>query len=306
VHSKRTELVKRAAYIAIVGNAGLAVLTISIGLIAGSLAVVGAGIDTTTDVITSLITLIAANLMSKPPDKEHPYGHRRIEVLATKILSFVIFFAGAQLATSTVRSLIALDHPDLPSPFAIYVTIVSVLGKIALAVTLLRIGKKAQSPMIVANGKNMMNDIFISGAVFIGLIFTFVLNLAILDTIFALAVSVWVMKTAVQIFLDSSIEVMEGVRDHSIYDRVFAVISSVEGASNPHRTRIRQISNLYVIDLDIEVDPSITVEAGHRIAMNVEEIIYAQVDNIYDIIVHVEPRGNDESGEKYGRSEAEG
>ena len=303
---QRTELIKRASYIAIVGNAALAALKITVGLVAGSLAVVGAGIDTTTDVITSLITLLAALFMTKPPDKEHPYGHRRIEVLATKLLSFVIFFAGFQLAVSSGRTLIAPVHRELPQPIAIVVTIVSFIGKSILALALFRIGKNADSPMVIANGKNMLNDIFISSGVFIGLIIILVFDLPIVDTALALAVSLWVMKTAIEIFLDSSVEVMEGVRDHSIYDRIFDIVAEVDGAANPHRTRIRQISNLYVIDIDVEVDPSITVDEGHKIAMEVENTIKKRVENIYDIIVHIEPRGNLERGEKYGRSEGEG
>jgi cation diffusion facilitator family transporter len=306
MNPQRSEYIKRASYIAIGGNAVLAVLKIVIGLAGGSLAVVGDGIDTATDIITSFITFLAAVLMTKPPDKEHPYGHRRIEVLATKLLSFVIFFAGAQLAMSTVRSLFNAERADLPEPIVVYVTIVSILGKIFLAATLFRLGKTAESPMIIANGKNMLNDIIISSAVLVGLLFTFAFELPIIDTVLALLVSLWVMKTAVEVFLDSSVEVMESVRDHSVYDEIFAAVTAVGGAANPHRTRIRQISNLYVVDMDIEVDPLITVEEGHRIAMEVESTIKERVPNIYDIMVHVEPEGNEEREEKYGRSEAEG
>ncbi len=302
----RTQAIKRASYIAIGGNTLLAFLKVVVGLIAGSLAVVSDGIDTSTDIITSIITLLAAQLMSKPPDKEHPYGHRRIEVLATKLVSFVIFFVGAQLALSTLRSLIAAEQPEVPAPAAIYVTVASIAGKVFLAYILFRFGRRHESPMIIANARNMVSDIYISATVLTGLVFTDLFDLAVIDTVLALAVSVWVMKTAIGVFLDSSIEVMEGVRDHSVYERIFQAVASVAGASNAHRTRIRQISNLYVVDMDVEVDPSITVEEGHRIAMTVEQTIRDQVRNIYDIIVHIEPHGNDESDERYGRSEAEG
>ena len=306
MHQQRTESIKRASYISISGNAGLAALKIIFGLIAASLAVVGDGIDSITDIISSIVMLFAALVVEKPPDKEHPYGHRRVEALATKIVSFVIFFAGAQLALTTVRTLLSGVHPELPSRIAIYVSIASIGGKILLSMTLFRIGRIADSAMVVANAKNMANDIIISSAVLVGLILTQLLGIPIIDTALALGVSIWVMKTAVEIFLDSSIEVMEGVRDHSIYDKIFAAVAVVEGASNPHRTRIRQISNLYVVDLDIEVDPDITVSAAHEIVVKVERTIREQVRNIYDIMVHIEPRGNVESAEKFGLSEGDG
>lgn len=296
----RTKFIKRASIIAIIGNAVLALLKIVLGLLAGSLAVVGDGVDTTTDIITSLITLFAAIIMARPPDRAHPYGHMRAEAIATKAVSFVIFFVGAQLALSSARILISGDHTRVPSIIAVYVTIASVAGKIFLAYSQFTLGKRHESPMIIANAKNMLNDIYISSGVLIGLIFTLVFDRAIIDTVLALAVSIWVMKTAIEVFLDTSVEVMEGIHDHSVYDRIFEAVDLVEGASNPHRARIRQISCYYVIDLDIEVGPAITVAQGHEIAVEVEERIKDVVANVYDIMVHIEPHGNLEADEAYG------
>ena len=250
----RTRLLKRASWIAIGGNGALAVLTITIGIIAGSLAVVGAGIDTATDIVSSIVTLFAAGIVSKPPDRDHPYGHMRAETVATKLVSFIIFFAGAQLALESIGLLIAGEVRSVPSMLALYVIIVSVVGKAVLAYILLSMGKRNESPMLIANGKNMLNDILISASVLVGLIFTRLLNVPILDPIFALLVSFWVMKTAVGIFIESSTETMDSVRDHSVYDEIFAAVNEVPGASNPHRARIRKIGTHYTIDLDIEVD----------------------------------------------------
>lgn len=305
MESERTKNVKLASWVAIIGNTILAALKIVFGFLSGSLAVIGDGIDSSTDIITSFITLIAAMIMAKPPDKTHPYGHHRAEAIATKVVAFVIFFVGAQLALSTITLIVDGTHKDIPSMAAIFVTLISVVGKIALAFSQFRLGRRYESPMIIANGRNMLNDIFISSAVLIGLIFTITLEVPILDSILALAVSVWVMKTAVQVFMESTVEIMEGINDHSVYDKIFIAVGSIEGASNPHRTRIRQIANLYIIDLDIEVDGKETVEKGHAIAVAVEERIRQIVRNVYDIIVHVEPMGNVEHDEKYGRSEVE-
>ena len=303
--AERSGILRRASWIAIVGNAVLAVLKITVGTFSGSLAVIGDGIDTTTDIITSLVILFAAVIMAKPPDKDHPYGHWRAEAIATKLVSFVIFFAGAQLALSTIHTLSSGDIVDIPGFTAIYVTVVSVAGKIFLAYTQLSMGKRHDSPMLIANGKNMLNDIYISSSVLVGLAFTFIFHIPILDPIIALVVSVWVMKTAVVIFIDSSVEVMEGIRDHSVYDEIFAAVDEVDGASNPHRTRIRQISTYYVVDMDIEVDAEVTVARGHEIAVAVEDRIKERVNKVYDVIVHVEPHGNLEENEAYGRSRDE-
>ena len=95
---------------------------------------------------------------------------------------------------------------------------------------------------------------------------------------------------------------MDGVDDKSVYEQIFAAVDKTEGAINPHRTRVRKIASLYVIDLDVEVDGSITVTAAHEIAMSLETEIRTSVENVYDIMVHVEPKGNIEHTEKFGVS----
>ncbi|MBN1685015.1 MAG: cation transporter [Spirochaetales bacterium] len=306
MEQERTKLIKRASWIAIGGNTALAVLKIIIGIMSGSLAVVGAGIDTATDIITSLVTLFAAGIIAKPPDREHPYGHMRAETVATKLVSFVIFFAGAQLALKAIGLLIAGEAGAVPSVSAVYATVISIAGKIVLAYLLLTMGRRNESPMVIANGKNMMSDIFISASVLVGLVFTRLLRVPILDPIFALLVSIWVMKTAVSVFIESSEETMDTLRDSSVYDEVFTAVDEVAGASNPHRARIRKIGTYYDIDLDIEVEASITVERGHGIAIAVEDKIKERLQNVYDVMVHVEPRGNVEENEAYGRSQTDG
>ena len=93
----RSKELQRASWIGIAGNAVLAVIKIMIGFISGSFAVIGDGIDTATDVLTYMITLITARIISKPPDPKYPYGYKKAETAATKILAFIIFFAGAEL-----------------------------------------------------------------------------------------------------------------------------------------------------------------------------------------------------------------
>jgi cation diffusion facilitator family transporter len=159
--------------------------------------------------------------------------------------------------------------------------------------------------MLEANAKNMLNDIFISASVLVGLVFTVRLELPLIDLLLAVGVSLWIMKTAVIIFLETNLEVMEGLRDQHLYEKIFKAVGEVPDAHNPHRTRIRKMGNMYVIDLDVEVDGRRTVWQAHDIARQVEKRIKRSIRNVYDIMVHVEPLGNVEAGEKYGRSESE-
>ena len=105
--------------------------------------------------------------------------------------------------------------------------------------------------------------------------------------------------------MKSNIDLMDGIDNTEVYCRLFEAVHSVTGANNPHRVRARKIGNHYMVNLDIEVDPDLSVKEAHEIARNVEESIKSNLNNIYDIMVHVEPLGNLEEDEKYGITESD-
>jgi cation diffusion facilitator family transporter len=298
----REKLIIRASWVSIGGNAILSVLKIVIGIIAGSLAVLADGIDSAGDIVASVITLFAAHVISRPPNLKFVYGYERADTIASKVLAFIVFFAGAQLSISTIERLIGAVPREIPSFTAIYVTIFSVFGKLLLAWYQRYVGIKTGSLMLQANGRNMLGDVIISLAVLVGLFFTFILKMPVLDTITALVVSFWIMFVGYRIFIASSLELMDGVEDAGVYDRIFTAISKVEGASNPHRTRVRKVGHRYVVAVDVEVDGDIPVIKAHFIANQVEEQIRAELVDVYDVLVHTEPIGDEGKEEKFGIS----
>ncbi len=300
-HSREQQIIK-ASWLSIVVNALLSVLKIVVGLLAGSMAVVADGIDSAGDILTSLITLITAKIISKPPNIRHPYGYDKADTVASKLLAFIIFFAGAQLAIASFNRLLSGETAGVPSMVALVVVVVSIFGKLVLARYLNRIGKKIDSAMLRANGRNMQNDVVISISVLLGLVFTYVFNMPILDTITALAVSIWIMYVAVRIIISSSRELMDGVEDPGVYKLVTDAVAQVQEANNPHRIRIRKMAHYYVIALDIEIDGSKSLAEAHAIGHMVEDKIKAIIPNVYDILVHLEPVGADNSEEVFGIS----
>lgn len=297
---KREKILIRASWVSIIGNAILSTLKITIGLFAGSLAVLGDGIDSATDVVISIITLITARIISRPPNPNYAYGYEKADSVATKLLSFVIFYAGMQMLVSTGKSILFAEPRELPSIIAIYVTVLSMAGKLGLAYYQFHQGKLAESSMLIANGKNMRNDVIISTGVLLGLVFTFVLNMPILDSITGLLISIYIIKSSVDIFLESNVALMDGVKDTSVYNKIFEAVEAVPGASNPHRVRSRQIGNMYMIVLDIETNGNLTLNEAHDIANNVELSIKQSIENVYDIVVHVEPKDKHHEEEKFG------
>jgi len=299
---KRVQIIKTASIIALIGNAILASIKIGSGIMAGSLSVIGDGIDSSVDVLIAIMSLFVAKIIAQPADAEHPWGHGRAETVATTLLSCMLFFAGAQLILSSGKNIIFGAEKEVPSLLAVIGTVVSIAGKLFLAWSLYMFGKKANSSMLKANSKNMSADVILSSGVLLGLGLSMFFDVGIIDSWVAILVGLWVLKSALGIFMEANTELMDGGSDKFHYKEVFEAVNSVEGAGHPHRVRMRKIAGFWDIGIDIEVPPNKTVIEAHWISFNVEKAIKERIENIYDIMVHIEPAGNLEE-EGYGLCE---
>ncbi|MDR0766316.1 MAG: cation diffusion facilitator family transporter [Odoribacteraceae bacterium] len=303
--SPREKILLRASWISTIGNTILSAAKIVAGYLAGSIAVVGDGIDSATDIAISLVMVFTASLVRRPPDKKHVYGYVKAESIAAKVLSLLIFYAGARVLVASGSDILDAINGEsaareIPLPLAIHVTFFSIIAKLALTAYQARQAKRANSILLRANARNMLNDVYLSSCVLLGLFCTFSLDMPLLDSITGLLVSLFIIRGSLHIFKESNVELMDGVNDETVYARIFEAVERVPGARNPHRTRSRQIGGMYMIALDIEADGNISLREAHAIAEAVEESIKEAIENVYDIVVHVEPSGHGSQDEKYG------
>jgi cation diffusion facilitator family transporter len=299
----RIKSIKAASWVGIGGNAFLALFKIIAGSLSGSLSVIADGVDSSGDVLISVMTLYIAYLLSKPPNLKFPYGYGKAEPNATKALSFIIFFAGAQLAITSIKKLAGGTVSEIPGKLAIIAVVVSIVAKLLLAWYLLYIGRKTKSSMLIANAKNMQGDVVISSSVLVGLIFTNIFKLPVLDTITALCVSGWVMWIAVRIFIETNLELMDGNVEKLTYKKVFELAETVPGVKNPHRMRIRRIGHRLMVNIDIELDGEMTLRQAHRVSHNVEKKIKTGLEQeVFDVIIHIEPYGDITAEQQLGIS----
>ena len=283
--------VLRASYASIAGNGLLSVAKLVVGFVSGSFAVVSDGIDSASDVAISIVMVVTAKIMGRKPNAKYVYGYAKAESIATKILSMVIFFAGGQMLFSAVGHLFSEEPRQMPGVVAIYVTVASIVCKLLLSWYQTAAGRRTGSSMLLANGINMRNDVIISLSVLVGLFFSFVLKLPVLDSVTALLVSLFILRSAIRIFMDSNVELMDGVKDTTVYRRIFDAIAQVKGVRNPHRVRSRSIGGKYMITLDVEADGNLTLLQAHALASQVEQSIRDNIPEVYDIVVHIEPFG---------------
>lgn len=283
--------VLRASFASIAGNGVLSVAKLVVGFISGSFAVVSDGIDSASDVAISIVIAITAKIIGRSPNTKYAYGYAKAESIATKILSMVIFFAGAQMLLSAIENLFSDSPREMPGIIAIYVTVASIICKLLLSLYQTAVGRKTGSSMLIANGINMRNDVIISLSVLAGLFFSFILHMPILDCVTALLVSCYIIRSSFKIFMDSNVELMDGVKDTSVYRKIFDAIDKVKGIRNPHRVRSRSIGGKYMITLDVEANGNMTLSQAHTLANQIEQNIRQSISEVYDIVVHIEPFG---------------
>lgn len=305
---KRTQLVRTASFIALGGNLALCVLKLAAGFITGSLAVLGDGLDTATDVAIAVMVVLVSFIINKPSDTRYPWGRQRAETIASMMLAFIIMLAGIQLFIAAINRLLQVYRGTvlpMPQRIAMIVTGASIAGKLLLAFNQYLFGKKAQSLMILTNARNMVNDIVISSSVLIGFILSLVFHAPYFDPLIALLVSCWIMKSAVTLFIEINVELMDGNTNEQAYEQLFAAVATIPQVKNPHRARIRKMANLWDIDLDIEVEGTMSVNEAHTIAEKTSLAIRNTLGNVYDIVIHIEPYNSDRNGESYGLSLAD-
>ena len=285
----RTHYISLAGSIALIGNLALAITKLVMGFLSSSMAVIGDGIDSSTDVLIAIVTLVIGKIITIPSDTEHPWGHARAETTATLALSFIIFFAGAQLVLQSAQKIIINDYTEQTSMIALYAAVISIIGKTILAFIQYRLGSIADSQIVKANAMNMKNDIIMSASVLIGLILSKIFKAPILDPIIALVVGLWVIKNAAELCIEMNTELMDGNVDKEIYKKLFEAVSNAKQVYNPHSARIRKMASSFDIDLDVEVEPSMTVYEAHEIIEKLEESIRKEIPDIYAVTIHMEP-----------------
>jgi len=282
----------RARQIAIVGMAVsgfLAALKITVGWLGNSASVTADGFESTADVFASGLLLVGLTLALRPPDKNHPYGHGRVEILTGLLLGFLLLDAGCLIAWRGLAS--AGDSLHVPQSYAVWPLIVSIFAKLGLVLVKYRHGKKIGSSSLLADAANDSIDI-VSGVVALG-----ALSLALhdpgrfwrADHYGAFCVGLIVIVTALRVMRDTSLHLVDTMPDDQTIRVIRDAALSVPDVKGVEKCFARKTGFKYHVDLHLEVDPGITVLFSHEIAKNVRERIREQLPWVDDVLVHVEP-----------------
>lgn len=270
-------------------NASLAALKIITGVFGNSYALIADGIESTADVVTSLVVWGGLLVAIAPADERHPYGYGKAEALAGVVASLALLIVAVIIAVQSIREILTPHH--LPHWSTLIVLLLVVIIKEALARWVGKIGEAVDSTSLQADAWHHRADALTSVAAFVGI------TVGLVGGPGYEAADDWAALVACSIITYSGIQLMRiAVRDvldvappKHFEDQVRAVAASVDGVRAVEKCRIRKSGILYFVEIHVEVDGRATVQEGHDIGGRVRSSLRSSPLRISDAFIHIEP-----------------
>jgi len=283
---------RAARSVTIVGalvNTILILLKFFAGIFGSSQALIADAVHSVSDLFTDVVVLLGIRIGRKPPDEGHPFGHARIETLASTIVGIALIATALYLG---IKAALNIYHHNeyYPTGLALIAAGVSIALKEALFHYTVHTGRRIKSQLIMANAWHHRSDALSSVAVFLGVAGTRIKpSWHILDSFAALLVSFFIVKVGLEILRIALREFIDTAPQPEIISKIEQCAFTVDGVLDTHDLRVRTSGGFYQMEIHIVVDGQLTVAEGHRIAKAVESCLVKDVDNLDRIIVHVDP-----------------
>ena len=283
---------RAARSVTIVGalvNTILILLKFFAGIFGSSQALIADAVHSVSDLFTDVVVLLGIRIGRKPPDEGHPFGHARIETLASTIVGIALIATALYLG---IKAALNIYHHNeyYPTGLALISAGVSIALKEALFHYTVHTGRRIKSQLIMANAWHHRSDALSSVAVFLGVAGTRIKpSWHILDSFAALLVSFFIVKVGLEILRIALREFIDTAPQPEIISKIEQCAFTVDEVLDTHDLRVRTSGGFYQMEIHIVVDGQLTVAEGHRIAKAVESCLVKDVDNLDRIIVHVDP-----------------
>ncbi|MDD5272490.1 MAG: cation diffusion facilitator family transporter [Methylovulum sp.] len=280
-------LKRRASWVGAAVNVLQTAIKLAFGILGQSAALIADGIHSLSDLLSDLLVIVAVRLGSRAADRDHPYGHRRFETIATVILGLSLIGIGAAIIWHILER---VHHPETlptPDPNTLGIAAVSILLNEWLYHYTKRIAKTTRSKLLLANAWHQRSDALSSLVVLCGIIGV-LQGYAFADALAAAVVALMVAKIGLNLVFDSIKELVDTSLPPALVAQIHQVILGVEGVRGIHLLRTRRMGEDGYIDAHIVVDPRITVSEGHCIGDAVKDVVISRFDDVSDVLVHVD------------------
>ena len=282
-------------------------IKISFGILGHSAALVADGIHSLTDLLSDLLVIIAVRLGSRKADRDHPYGHRRFETIATVILGVSLVAVGGGITWSVMQRIANPELLPVPNYLSLVIAAVSILINEGLYHYTKHIAKLTRSKLLMANAWHQRSDAMSSIVVMIG-VGGVMLGYPLADAIAAIVVAIMVAKIGLDLIFDSIKELVDTSLPPALVAEIRTAIRAIDGVQGIHLLRSRQMGEDALIDAHIVVDSRITVSEGHTIGDVVRDELINQFDDVMDVLVHIDTENDEglfENGRPLARSDVQ-
>lgn len=284
---ERLNIGNKVSKITILVNIILSFIKILFGIIGNSAATIADGIHSLSDVLSTIAVIVGLKISSKPADKNHPYGHEKLEAITSKLLSSILFLTALFIGYSAIKVIIIKDF-SIPSKITIYVAILSIITKEWMYRYTLKAAKKINSTALEADAWHHRSDSFSSIGTLIGIIGAR-LKYPILDPIASLVICIFIIKVSIDIYKTSINQLVDHCADEKTIHMIIEQINSIKEVKRIDELKTRLHGSKLYVDVEIALDYSLSLRESHSIAEKVHDKIESSNNNIIHCMIHVNP-----------------
>ena len=281
-------IANRVSFITIVGNVILALFKFFAGVWAHSSAMISDAIHSASDVFSTVIVMIGIRVSAKEPDKEHPYGHERMECVAAIILAMVLVITGLGIGAEALKTIFGGGYSELKVPgiFALIAAVSSIVSKEAMYWYTRYYAKRIDSGALMADAWHHRSDALSSVGALIG-IGGAMLGFPVMDAVASLVIFVFIAKAAYDIFKDAMDKMVDHSCDEETEKQIYDCVMRNEEVRGIDMLHTRVFGNKIYVDVEILVDGSYTLKKAHAIAEEVHDDIEQNFPKVKHVMIHV-------------------
>lgn len=279
----------RVSLVSVVWNLILSVFKLIAGFVAHSGAMISDAVHSASDVFSSIIVMIGVRISGKASDKDHPYGHERMECVAAIVLATVLAGTGIGIGYAAVKTLLDGEYAsEIPGMLALIAAVVSILVKEAMFWYTRYYAKKIDSSAVMADAWHHRSDALSSVGALIG-IGGARLGFPIMEPIASIVICVFIEKAAFDIFKDAIDKMVDKACDEQTEEALRNCALNTKGVERVDLLKTRIFGNKVYVEMEIGADENLSLKDSHAIAENVHDAIEQGWPKIKHILIHVNP-----------------
>jgi len=284
-------IANRVSVISIIVNIALSAIKIVAGIIAHSTALISDAVHSMSDIVSTFAVIAGVNMGEREADKEHQYGHERIESVFSIVLSMLLFLTGAGIGMAAIKSIITSSYKttELPGILALIAALISIAVKEWMYHYTIRAAKRTSSTALKADAWHHRSDALSSVGSFAGVLFAR-MGYPICDPIAGIIICLFIIKAAWDVFIEAINQIVDKSADEKTYDEILRLVLFQEGVIAVDSLKTRLFGSRMYVDVEIACDGEMTLYEAHTIAETVHDKIEEAFPDIKHCMVHVNPK----------------